>query len=176
MATVKIKTNFRKTTVNLKKFEKKFPVEMDQAFRNGGNAIVKSLKTLTPKQTTKASNSYFVKKVRRLVYFVSNSVSYIDDLEFGTGLFGPKKALIKPKKGKALAFVDKGRRGNRKLGITRRKPMRGDPKRGGKVFFTSVKGFKPHNMFKITERKADKIVNIFVKARIRAILRVFNVA
>ncbi len=179
-AAISFEVNFKEFERRFGEVRRRFPTQIDIGLRNATRVIRKELKKRTPKQTTKLANSYFILKNAKLDYTVRNDAKtrsgfkYINALEFGTGIFGPKGTPIKPKRKKALAYVDKGRRGNKFLGISRRKPLKGDPKRGGKVFFASVKGIKPVLMFARVRVKAEKIVLTNINLRLRAIVRAIN--
>ncbi len=173
-AKLQVKDNFGEVSRQFNRFRKKFPKELDGAFRGASGEVVKRLQELTPTRTTKLRNSYIIKRIRNFFYEITNNAKnkgfeYIDALEFGTGLFGPKKRRIRPKGKKALRFVDRGRRSVPKLGVSARSGS------GKVVFARSVKGIKPYRMFKTVEKNVTVIVNIFLRARLRAILRRFNV-
>ncbi len=175
-ANLQVKDNFGAVSKQFNRFRKKFPKELDGAFRGASGEVVKRLQELTPTRSTKLRNSYIIKRIRTFFYEVTNNAKslkgfeYIDALEFGTGLFGPKKRKIVPKGKKALRYVDRGRRSVPKLGVSARSGS------GKVVFARSVKGIKPYKMFKTVRKNVTTIVNIFLRARLRAILRRFNVS
>ena len=169
-----VQDNFKAIEREFKVLRKKFPKEVDRMAKTTADLVKGELQKVTPRQTNKLANSYFTRKLGDADYLISNNArsrsgfEYIDALEFGTGIFGPKKRVIKPKRGKVLRFRDIGRRGSARLGISKRKGS-------GKIIFArSVKGIKPFRMFKKTEPKIPQIAKIVIEARLRALIRKFN--
>ena len=62
-------------------------------------------------------------------------------LEFGTGIFGPRKRKITPIRAQALSWIP-----SKPLSAFRVSPTTEAGREGGRVFFKSVKGIKPRRV------------------------------
>lgn len=167
-APFRIEANLKEVGKEFALLAKRFPKQLDTSVKNAGNLIIADLKRNTPKQSGDTSRGYTNTKIRLADYVITNNVKtktgnlFVSDLlEKGTKDHGPKTA-------KALRFVDLGRRGNRRLGIKRRKGT-------GKVVFTKfVRGIKALNIFEKTSKKALLIVRSTIINRLRLITSKFN--
>jgi len=129
--------------LNLNKYirsvEKNFPgvisTEIKTTSIYANRLIVKS----TPVKTGNL-RSKWVRKSRGLSAKISNSTKYAKFLETGTGLFGPKKRKIKPKKGKYL-FIPKVK-GNTLIGGSLVREVSGVRKIG--MISTNIKKITRH--------------------------------
>jgi hypothetical protein len=119
----------------IRKFARKFPGVLDEQISSGVNVGLQKIKRDTPVKTGKARRSIIKKKKDALQYVITGSrgkgSKYLTFLEYGTGIYGPKKKPITPKTSTYLHFpIIKG---NRIVRFVKTK---------------SVKGFPPFKMFR----------------------------
>ena len=168
MATVTLKTNFPAFSKNFKEVRARFPRSIDKAVGKAGKRALRFLKRNTPKQSGALGKSMLSLKTGHLgereLQATGSPEKYVEAVEGGTGLFGPKKKLIKPKTAKALRWID--------IGIRQIKGKRKGKKGSGKfIFAKSVKGFKGFFMFKKTEPRAQRVLQIEITKTVKELAK-----
>jgi hypothetical protein len=131
-------------TIN--QFITKFPNVIDKATgktaQRGTVVIVKK----TPRLFGDARRSWGFKRLQKFVWLIFSSLQRIVFLEEGTGIHGPKRRVIKPKKAKMLRWVD--------------------PKTGDVIWAKQVRGIRPVAMVKNSISLITKILVQEIKNRI----------
>jgi len=88
--------------------------------------------------TLKASITYEIEPGNhQLIGVVGTNTKYAPYVELGTGIYGPSKTVIRPKKAKVLAWVSSGARPTTSAGWKRAQME------GRAVFAKEVKGMRP---------------------------------
>jgi len=105
------------------------------------NEMIRNLKINTPVDTGRARGSWFMSSYDIDKVTIKSSAKYMSFLDKGTGIYGPKRRQITPKKGKYLVFKYKG----------------------NTVFAQSVKGIKPHKIIDKSIEKTEKRIPGFAK-------------
>lgn len=77
----------------------------------------------------------------RIVAYIGTNVHYAPYVEFGTGLYGPRKRVIRPKRAKVLSWVTRGRGAYVTTRTGRTRYASAPP--GQRVFARSVRGMRP---------------------------------
>lgn len=160
MFEVKFDKAFQK---RIDKFVREYPKEADRAVANTADFAAERITRATPRGTGAARRSWQTKKINagatsvtatyQVVSAIPPGKQYVPYLEFGTGLFGPKKRRITSKRpGGWLAFQIL--RGNtpqvlfpKRKGKMTKGYLKGEDK-STVIFAKSVKGIKPVGMVK----------------------------
>ena len=110
--------------------------------------------------TLKASITYNIDKgLDSLVGIVGTNEKYAPYVEMGTGIYGPSKTMIRPKKAKILAWVSSGARPTTAAGWKRAQAE------GRAVFAKEVKGMRPRPFLApAVQDNMDKIVRFLKEA------------
>jgi hypothetical protein len=83
--------------------------EAEDAMRQATAALQREWVSVVPKRTSHLARSITTNVTRigdRIIGEVGTTVKYAAYLEFGTGLYGPKRQVIRPKRARALRFPD----------------------------------------------------------------------
>ena len=131
-------------TIN--RFVKKFPKVVDKAVgktsERGTAVIVKK----TPRAFGGAKRSWGFKRLQQFIWLIFSTVAHTVYLEEGTGIHGPKKRVIKPRKAKMLRWVDPGT--------------------GDVIWAKQVRGIRPVAMVKSSIGLITKIMTQEIKKRV----------
>lgn len=143
-------------TIELAKTDFNDGEKIDQAIDRGLTLTaldtIRFAKQLTPVDHGRAQGAWVSEKTTDKTVEISNSAEYIDYLDQGTGIYGPKKQQIVPISGKVLAFKPPRGWGNVKS-------------KSGLVFFKSVKGIRPYNIYGGAVKQVDpRVEGLFLKA------------
>jgi hypothetical protein len=138
------------------RFIAKYPAVIEKAVKDTAAFAKIQIMRATPVKTGYTRRNWLIERISEFVYRVTNDFPHANYLEWGTGLYGPKKHLIKPLFAKVLRWP-----------VATRNTFK------GYMFAPSVKGFKP---FYMVRKNLVDIMNQLKKNLKNNIQRVWGAA
>ena len=172
--TIRLKDNLGAFRKHFREVEARFPRSIDKAVDTAARKSVKFLKQKTPKQSgalSKSFNKFKTGKLgERIIETRESPKKYVEGVEGGTGIFGPKKKPITPKKFPFLQFKVLKTKPSKLLNRKAGKLPKG-LKAGQIIRVKSVKGFKGFFMFKKMNKRAVRLLTIEILRTVKKLTK-----